>query len=411
VPAGDARDLLDPVLREHFRSPIIIHHVSDVHIGPKAAGVVDQKDRSPLGHILTTGGGPELIRDAYLIHVEREVQPHIVALTGDLVEHGGDVKQLEDAARWLAAINVILRTRHHPDLRDTDPRIVLVGGNHDVNWSATTLDRPLTERHEPFASRLVDLPHPDLHKPHSDRRAPYVHYRDCRLSFLLLGSAEFGGQVNHAKDPNNAGHEWLDYLLKLLESPLDDTGREQLSKVFAELGIDLQSNGEKLLVHRVDPGFVAHQVLATAQAARGDAEPLRIALLHHPLSPLPAAPEIAQYAGLTNAGQVKHALFSMDIQLVLHGHQHRGFYAEERWPSASTAPVRILAAPSLGSRERDESNGYNEVRVFREGDATLAVEIRTFRFQGAQWTAKLTARFLIPGTRAEEWKLDISGEW
>lgn len=410
VPPDGMRAIADPVLRDHFRPALVVHHVSDVHVGPKSAAVVDQKDHSGLGDVLTKGGGQDWIRDEYLEHVRNQAKPHLIALSGDLVEHGGNDKQLEQAAGWLASLQAAAGSQSHPDLRDTDPRVIMVGGNHDVDWSATTLEQPLTKRHEPFSTRFDIYPHPDLHKPHGDRRAPFVHYRDCRVSFLLLGSAEFGGQVNHEKQAAADGYQWVDQLLKLLQASVDDAARERLSRVLTELGVDIQSDGEKLLLQRVDPGLVAQKSLERARADQGNAEPLRIAILHHPLTPLPAAPEIAQYAGLTNAGQVKSALFEMEIQLALHGHQHRAFYSEERWPSASKSVLRILAAPSLGSTERDESNGYNELRIFREGDALLAVEIRTLRFQGAQWATSNTVRFVIGGSRAGEWNVDVTKE-
>jgi predicted MPP superfamily phosphohydrolase len=410
VPPGSTRAIADPVLCDHFRPALLVHHVSDVHVGPKSARVVDQKDHSGLGDVLAKGGGQDWIRDEYLEHVKNQAKPHVIALSGDLVEHGGNDKQLEEAAGWLASIQAAANTQNHPDLRDSDPRVIMVGGNHDVDWTATTLEQPLTRRHEPFSRRFESYPHPELHKPHGDRRAPFVHYRDCRVSFLLLGSAEFGGQVGHEKQSAADGNQWVDQLLKLLQASIDDAARERLARVLTELGVDIQADGEKLLVHRVDPGLVAQKSLERARADQGNTEPLRIALLHHPLTPLPAAPEIAQYAGLTNAGQVKSALFAMEVQLALHGHQHRGFYSEERWPSASKGPLRILAAPSLASIERDESNGYNELRIFREGDALVAVEIRTVRFQGAQWTTSDTARFLIGGSRADEWNVDVAKE-
>lgn len=401
--------IVDPILGDHFREALVIHHISDVHVGPKSAQVVDQKDRSPTGALLARAGGEKWLRDEYLQRFGDRDRPHIVALTGDLVEHGGNQEQLAIAVDWLKRLEGLLRERVHPDLDEDAPRLVVVGGNHDVDWQQTTVDQPSTTRHEPFAQALEHFRHPELHKAEGERATPYVHFPGARLSLLMLGSAEFGGQVNHRGEDVPKGDQWVDHLLGLLNATQTDEARTQLLRVLTDLGVDLERAGENLTVTRVDPGLVSKRALDRSVADRENMEPVCIGMLHHPLSPLPAAPEIAHYSGLTNAGQVKDTLFKLSVNLVLHGHQHQGFYAEERWPERHrNHVVRILAAPTLGSTERNESNGFNELRLFREGDALTAIEARRVTFQGARWVvSERPVRFLVPGLKAEEWKLNF----
>jgi hypothetical protein len=94
---------------------------------------------------------------------------------------------------------------------------------------------------------------------------------------------------------------------------------------------------------------------------------VRIAVLHHPPSPLPST-EVGRYAGLLNAGVVKQVLMEKGFCLVLCGHVHAGWFAEERWPGRYASPIRIAAAPSLGSREIAENNGFNVVEIHRDRD-------------------------------------------
>ena len=98
-------------------------------------------------------------------------------------------------------------------------------------------------------------------------------------------------------------------------------------------------------------------------------QPVRVAVLHHPVSPLPPA-EVATLAGLINAGQVKEVLLAKGFALVLHGHVHTGWFAREQWPGqhGDWRTLHIAAAPTLGSRESLEQHGYNEVEVVREQD-------------------------------------------
>ncbi|MCB9566165.1 MAG: hypothetical protein H6710_02935 [Myxococcales bacterium] len=139
---------------------------------------------------------------------------------------------------------------------------------------------------------------------------------------------------------------------------------------------------------RLDPGLVHSADLHRLRARRWELEaPIRIAVLHHPVSPLPTITDVAPYAGLINAGAVKDALFDRRFALVLHGHQHAQWLGEERWPghAAGDHTLRIAAAPSLGSREVAEQHGYNEVLILREGDRH-EVEVRTYTRSGDTWS-------------------------
>jgi hypothetical protein len=92
---------------------------------------------------------------------------------------------------------------------------------------------------------------------------------------------------------------------------------------------------------------------------------------------------VARYSGLLNAGAVKQVLMDKGFSLVLCGHVHTGWFAEERWPRHAKAHIlRIVAAPSLGSREIPSNNGFNLVEVFRDRDrtGTAQFEIRVRRF-------------------------------
>ena len=87
----------------------------------------------------------------------------------------------------------------HRDLRPADPRVLLVGGNHDVSWDLA-LDPSPQARHRWFAANFAGLPHPDLHLADPSARRLYVGYRGVGLRFALLGSAESGGEAARDED-------------------------------------------------------------------------------------------------------------------------------------------------------------------------------------------------------------------
>jgi hypothetical protein len=136
---------------------------------------------------------------------------------------------------------------------------------------------------------------------------------------------------------------------------------------------------------RIDPGLV-HARDLDRLGEYPYRHPIRIAVLHHPISSLPST-EVTRFAGLLNAGAVKQALLSAEFSIVLHGHVHAGFLAEERWPGRHDGrTLRIAAAPSLGSREIAENNGFNEIEIRRsrdgEGKQSHDIVIRRFIREG-----------------------------
>ncbi|MFO0605182.1 MAG: metallophosphoesterase [Polyangiales bacterium] len=119
---------------------------------------------------------------------------------------------------------------------------------------------------------------------------------------------------------------------------------------------------------------------------------MKIAVLHHPVSPLPDT-EVARFGGLLNAGAVKEALLAKGFHLVLHGHVHRGWFAQERQWGADGAPrtLAVASAPTLGSRETAKDQGFNEIEVARDygddGRAHYRVAVRRYVRDNATWRA------------------------
>lgn len=199
----------------------------------------------------------------------------------------------------------------------------------------------------------------------------------------MLGSSELGGE--HIDDQSR------DELLGLMET--------WLSRARNALQNDESARYEALRaqVNRIDPAVVHHRDLDRVRAHGWD-RPVRIAVLHHPLSPLPIAPEIAHMGGLLNAGAIKNALFEAGVDLVLHGHQHSGWIGEERWPELyRDRTLYISAAPSLGSTEVGESRGFNEIRIVREGTRRYRVTVQRFVEQAGSWAAAGSPVTFTPG--------------
>ena len=369
---GEAR-VADPVLLARL-APLRIHHISDIHIGPKSAVAGDLKADGGQGERMGEVAGVDAVRELYRRHLaqiagEREA-PHLLVVSGDLVEWA-IAAQLQTAQQWLASLRPHLAD--HPWLREQEPRILLVGGNHDVDWQRTDPGDPQA-RHRAFAAAFAEYPHPHLELPPGARGRSIVRYVDLGVEFVLLGSAELGGETTTSADVDA-----LVGLIEQLRSRLRGPGT-------AEAAGEVGEAATLPAARRIDPGMVHHEALK-ALLARSDAS-TRIAVLHHPLSPLPNL-EISRFGGLLNAGAVKAALFDGRVCLALHGHVHVGGFSEERWPDRyPDFTLRIASAPSLGSREISESNGFNEIVVYRDWDGThntAQIVVRRWRLDGQRW--------------------------
>lgn len=292
-------------MASHLPEILRIHHFSDLHHGGNLRATVDAKDATLAGWRIATLAGVGSPLDSYLGHVRQLSAigraPHLVVVSGDIVNQP-DPRSGRQALEWLAEPGSALAG--HPDVRPDEPRLVLVGGNHDVSWDLC-LEPSQQARHQRFAETFAGYPHPDLQLADCRRRRLYIKYPDAGLRLALLGSAESGGEPSRYEDRKS-----LDEYRARLRSAEDDATVRELIRGF----------------ERLDPGAIARGVLDRVTAEPGY---VTIAVLHYPLSPVPSV-EVAPYSGVVNAGQAKQALVAAGTALVLHGHTHLGFLAAER---------------------------------------------------------------------------------
>lgn len=369
--ADEGLSIADPVLREHLPPPLIIHHLSDLHFGPKSAQRVDAKDSGPFGQALAKGAGQGAVRQDYRewsASRSAPKRPNLVVVSGDLAEWGLP-EEFKEAIAWLVELEAGLAA--HPDLEDDDPRILLVGGNHDVDWRQTRGAAGARKRHLPLPRAMkdagVDWPRPQLEEPPEGRNPSHIRFNNAGLEVALLGSAEFGGQLDHR-------------LLAMTE---------QLRHEAVKARDQNRAEDAKALGHRygrMDPGLVHDEDIRRLR--RHDwKDNVRIAVLHHPVSPVPGDTEVAPYAGLVNAGQVKDALLEKKFSLVLHGHVHKAWISREAWPGRhGERSLTIASAASLGSSQVSDTHGFNEVRLYREGQQRR-LTVRHFERKGQGFEA------------------------
>lgn len=379
--------VVDPVLEANL-TPLRIHHVSDVHFGPKAAERVDVKDSGRHADRLRDALGAARVADAYAAHVAELAAagrgPHLLVISGDLAERATSAEYAA-ARAWVDALRPHLA--EHPRLRPADPNVLLVPGNHDVDWreAAAPEESALRSRHYAFARAFQDLPRSlraALDEPPETRALAVAAYPDLGVEVVLLGSAEFSGE----RSGDRVRDELLALVGRLRREALGERDADRATALGAEIS-------------RIDPGLVHDADLQ--RMARADLrQPVRVAVLHHPVSPLPMT-ELAPYAGLVNAGELKDLLVRRQFCLVLHGHAHTGWFGKEQWPERhEERSLRIASAPSLGSREVQEHHGYNEIEIARDHlgrEAVIQVTVRRFGREGTTWGQRAVMGPFAPG--------------
>lgn len=384
--ARSRRVLGDPILEANL-CPLRIHHVSDIHFGPKAAERVDNKEKGSHAEALGGGLGSPRVCDNYIKHVAALAAegrgPHILVISGDIAEWA-ERSQYEDAGAWLKELQGHLSS--HPRLESGEPHLLVVGGNHDVDWRKTSEAAGQRTRHQPFAEAFDGFERARralLDQPPDDRALAVARYPDLGVEVLLLGSAEFGGQEE--RDPVRA--ELLDLIARLKKGAMEEPDEERAAALRHQ-------------VSRIDPGLVHDADLERVRRTEWHA-PVKIAVLHHPVSPMPRS-ELARFAGLINAGEVKDTLAHKEFCLILHGHAHTGWFGKEQWPERHEDwTLRIAAAPSLGSREVQEHNGYNEIEIVRDpsgGDVPYRITVCRVVRDGATWERRASMGPFAPGT-------------
>lgn len=362
--------IADPILFDHFRKPLIIHHISDIHFGPKSASGVDCKEKGEQGKRLAGVAAGATVRDDYLAHIAAHgnATPHAILVSGDLVETGTP-DQYQAALEFLGTLSGSLVD--HPDLRPNDPRVAVVGGNHDVDWGVARYEEGGRKRHRAFAEHMGAYPRPHLDAPPESRQLSTVVWAGVGVEIALLGSAECGGEPDEMEAQLV---QLIEGLVSRARHALEANELEQFDKLSKDIS-------------RIDPGLVHHQDLKRLEAHRWT-QPVRLAMLHHPVSPMPVGAEIVRFGGLMNAGAVKAALLRAGVCLVVHGHQHCGWFGCESWPGQhDNRKLHIAAAPTLGSRETLDNHGYNEIRIYREGATCYEVQVRRVAYKGNSWDA------------------------
>lgn len=316
-----------------LRDNVIIHHISDIHVGtdhydPKNKTTGEQLDPTLAFRFR-----------AYVKYLESGAvpRPDLVVLSGDFVSKGNIKQDFETAYELIERLVVSLNKE-----REFSPyRLCLVPGNHDLDWSKDSYEEKIANYRSVFGRLVNKAIICDISNP------PYFVIPNTNVLIYLLNSCPLGGRLRSGFAP--------------IERTLQNSGlhQEAIDDIIKTLRTE----------QRIDPGYVENEDLRKMmEDASKYKDHLKIAVMHHNLSAAPSD-YIDQFSAIINAGEVKEYLQSARFDMVLHGHQHHPYCTYEQivpaaqelephektdWQShRHSQGVHIVGAPSLGTSYAD----------------------------------------------------------
>jgi ubiquinone/menaquinone biosynthesis C-methylase UbiE len=323
----------------------LIHHLTDIHVGPlhyKASR------KLPFVH----GSDRPRNLDLYIEDLrqrEKSDLPDLVIVSGDFASTAeeDEMNAAGDALRNILAIV----ERKRPSWRDTKsaPYLVIVPGNHDLDWKKEK-DRDKIERYARMADSLYQDGKVLSSVYHSESRPVYADFGDeINIFVYLFNTTSLGG----VKDPA---------IIQVANNLKSDY--EQLQNQAAQGKFEEHLNALENEARR-DPGFFLESDLQKMAAclARVPSSRIVIGVMHHNPSSVPSD-DIEAFDAIINAGIAKDLFIQKRFDIIFHGHRHIAHCGHERIlrnPDIWQQGLFIISGDSLGCKE---TAPFFEVRLF-----------------------------------------------
>ncbi len=363
---GQAK-LIPQKMKTTNQNKLIIHHISDLHFEKGLEHLISGYDLIPENANLFRNRTHEYL--TYLEQLNGD-GPDVVIVSGDLTYYATE-KEFQAAEQFLKAVNA-----------KVDGRIVVVPGNHDVDWNSITPGEPLSAtRLERFKSITTDYVTPFSPQP-------YLKYK----SLLIYALDSVGLSGVYFKDDKF--------------KRVQDLITEKLADPSSSSADDIERLKDLLRSFRVDPSIIGWEQLDALQANVRSIERslggrkatlVKIAVLHHHMTGFGEA-EVREYDTPINAGYIKHKLADSGFQIVLHGHKHT-FNAILEKDLSSGLDIFLLGAGTLSSY--GHTKGFSEMHVdMNTGIARVEPfhwDNYSFKSTGKRISLNLKTRLAIEG--------------
>ena len=329
---------------------IIIHHLTDIHVGP----LHYQEARNlPLleSQLPNSTNFDHYIEFLNTISLQMSDlnPPDLIIISGDLTSFGSE-SEFDLISAKLRKIEDYLN-QHPSELIDSGPRLLVVPGNQDLDWSKIAY-RDKISRYSKLCAQFPNVLFSPISGNKQGGSVDYYDYGDkSNLLILLIDSCELGG----TDDP----------IIKSTSKII-----EEYKSIFRN--VDVDQNKLDLAVSNLrniskkDPGFININTLNKnlSRLPIGHEKRFKIAVMHHNPVGMPNG-DIESFDTIINAGLVKGKLANKGFDLILHGHRHfknciyeeinmegRNLNIDFRHGSPYQQGMYILGGGTLGSEKQ-----------------------------------------------------------
>ncbi|HLK93180.1 MAG TPA: metallophosphoesterase [Polyangia bacterium] len=325
-----------------MNNPLRLLHLTDLHFTPSGLPeIVDDKLGNPAMRAKAADDlGNRFIENLkhFLARFPEDDWPKVVVVSGDLVNKGGKAERVQGRGEFERATDFLHRVREA--LRIEPDRILVVPGNHDVDWSANLSTQ---ERFQAFMDAMRDFTTPKIT---SDGPEPVL----VDLSTIRKG---------------------IDVEVLLLVSPTFSGAPDEERKALRD-GLNRRLQGEHVPV-KVDD-LIELRPLDVALIGQRQREKIlqrpykkniRIAVLHHHVLPDDQL-ELSPFEAVLDSGRLLEALVSRGFDLIVTGHKHKRRLVQYRARNAETDPDGVIDIYSGPSLFHSQPGGATLISVYGE---------------------------------------------
>lgn len=342
-------------LPDRSRFSVQIYHLSDLHFPHEP--IADRKLSFGQDYDPNIGALPGEIFREFIQNAEPIAAKdwRFLIVSGDLASKA-TFEELREGVKFIEKTQADLR----PPVKDD--QVVIVPGNHDVNWKIATSSSQSSQKFDTFRSRINDTGRKYLLPTFSERAGdPCRFYPNQGVLIYALNSCLLGGVVKEEiKDAQAA----LKTMSELLDSHArnDAVLREEIQQAITKLKKigDAPSVIDAGLVGKDFIGRIADDLRRKRKSLSNTRKQIfdnsfRIAVLHHHVSSFTPA-ETKEFEELIDAGALKAALLRQGFHMVLHGHKHQPRITRESIiDKRGERSLVIVAAGSLGDWQSGSS--------------------------------------------------------
>ncbi|MCK5022456.1 MAG: methyltransferase domain-containing protein [Candidatus Pacebacteria bacterium] len=366
---------------------LVIHHLSDIHVGLlhyEAAQKLPfpRENQSPRNLLLYN----DHLSDSPL-----ESLPDLLIISGDLTSYAleDEMNQVKDAIQNIK--NRLMEKNAVWRKNNTSPYILMVPGNHDLDWSQDSCKAKI-ERYARMSDSLYDGGKVLSAVYWSEGYPVFCDFGDaCNVFVYLFNTTSLGG----LNDPKleEIYRSLSEHYIQIFS---DDESRKDFHGALASLEKEM----------RKDPGYMHPNDLKKMrqELEKVPQHRFKVAVMHHNLSSVPSD-DIEKFDAIINAGPIKQSLMDNRFDLVLHGHRHFIHCCHERFISRSESQARgifILGGDAFGI---EKSAPFLEVRLYGTDKAHVKeLSTRSFTVSLAEHRG---SRYDIESPPFIEEKIDI----